>query len=88
LTDEQRAIVAQATAKHATEIDAALQGRRRELLDLYGSAESEEVAATDKLRHDLTLLQRCWGTVNILAEEKGRIPYINAEGELRWRQEH
>jgi hypothetical protein len=48
LTDEQRAIVAQATAKHAAEINAALQGRRRELPDLYRPAEFEEIAATTR----------------------------------------
>jgi hypothetical protein len=89
LTDEQRAIVAQATAKHAADVDTALQERRRDLLDLYGSAEFEETAATGKVCRDLMWLQRLWETVNVLAEEKGRIPYLNAAGELRWwRQEH
>jgi hypothetical protein len=58
------------------------------LLDLYGPAEFEEIAATDKVCRDLVLMQRIWETINILAEEKGRIPYINADGELKWRQQH
>ena len=56
------------------------------LLDLYGPAEFEEIAATDEVCLSLELMQHLWETVNIIAEEQGRIPYLNADGELMWRQ--
>ena len=82
MTGERRSIVEQAAARYVAMIDAVRQERRTVLLDRYGPVELEEIAATDEASQNLKLIQRLRETINIMVEERGCIPFLNAEGEL------